>query len=208
MRSRAILFALAMCVPSAGLAGWTALVSMPIADILGNREAYYGYGIAGTERSVSKAIEHAHGMEFGLLDRLELGFDNDLAGSTTLNAKLLLFEEPEEARYAVSIGVADWSDVSGSAVMAARHDFDGFRLHAALMNDGAGNLAVGIDAPFLESGTWSLEYMTGPGAYAWGGLFLPVESVPGLELDLFLGVPANKSDGVQYSVGLVYGWSF
>ena len=181
---------------------------MPIADILGHGEAYYGYGVTGTERSVSKAVEHAHGMEFGLLDRLELGFDNDFAGSTILNTKVLLFEEPEEARYALSIGVADWSDVSGSAVVSARHDFDGFRLHAAFMNDGAGSLAFGMDAPFLESGTWTLEYATGPGAYVWGGLFLPVESVPGLELDLFLGVPADRSDGVQYSVGLVYGWSF
>lgn len=208
MNSRVILVAMAVSAPSAALAGWTALVSMPIADILGHREAYYGYGVARTERNVSEAVDHAHGMEFGLVDRLEVGFDNDFAGSTTLNAKLLLFEEPEESRYAISIGVADFSDLSRSAVVAARHDFDGFRLHVAVMAEGPNRLAVGIDAPFFDVGTWTVEYATGPGAYAWGGLFLPIDSVPGLELDLFLGLPSNGSDGVQYSVGFVYGWSF
>ncbi|MCH7903534.1 MAG: hypothetical protein IH944_03095 [Armatimonadetes bacterium] len=208
MKTRVILVALALSLPTAAFAGWTALVLMPIADILGHREAYYGYSVSGTEPNVSKGIGHSHGMELGVFDRLELGYDNDFDGSTVFNTKLLLFEEPEEAKYAISIGVADWSDAAGSAVLLGRHDFDGFRLHVAVMAEGSNRLAVGIDAPFLDIGTWTVEYASGPGAYAWGGLFLPIDSVPGLELDLFLGVPSNKSDGVQYSVGFVYGWTF
>lgn len=104
-------------------AGPTMLNFIPVADILRHREAMIAYSIYGSEKNIDPTVTHAHAITIGLFDRLEIGYDNDFKGSTTFNAKLLLLEEPEDGKWALSAGIMNWDLYGYSEPYAvARYD--------------------------------------------------------------------------------------
>lgn len=194
---------------TAAFAGPTGLVSMPIADILGHREYLHTWTMFGTEKNIDSRWYHSHAGLVGLFDRAEVGFDNDFMGNTTLNAKVLLFEEPKDAKYALSAGTVGWKDGNGTNYVVGRYDFDQFRVHAGWLNDGENRLMVGIDGALGKSGmSWSLEHTTGTGARSWVGLSVPFEQIKGFSVLLGVGVPNKKEEGVQFAVTFNYGFKF
>lgn len=206
--SRFALSALVIAAPFVALAGPTGLASIPIADILGHREALYAYAAAGTESHVDKKIAHAHGLTVGLFDRVELGFDNDFAGGTNYNAKLLLAEDPRNASWALSVGVLGFEDGKGSPYLVGRKDFKGFRAHGGVLRDGEDRLILGFDGLAFGDCVWMLDHTTGSGSMTWAALDVPVKPVDGMSVTFSLGIPQKRSDGVQGSVTLNFGTKF
>jgi hypothetical protein len=200
--------AVAFLCQSVVLAWPTSLASIPIADILGHRELLANYGVFGTEQNVDKRIYHSQGLTVGLFDRVELGYDTDFEGTTELNAKLLLIEDPSEAAWALSVGVMGFVDGKGSPYVVGRHDFTGFRAHAGLLRQDGDRLMLGFDGEAFGDCTWMVDYTSGPGATTWVGLDVPIRQVDGLSLFAAVGVPHRRSDGLQAQLALYYGLGF
>jgi hypothetical protein len=176
---------------------------MPVADILGHREAMLYVWTQGNEPRVDPVYHHGGSLQLGLWDRLEIGFDDDFEGTTTWNAKVLLAESPLGA---LSLG---WLSIEGNRATPfafGRLDLRGWRLHAGWLRDGVSSPMVGLDAPL---GSWTLmaEWIGGEGAIGWIGVCGEVLA-PGLSLTLSLGMPERSSDGVQHVVCLQYGVRF
>jgi hypothetical protein len=205
---RCLPLACAALAPACALAWPTGLASIPIADILGHREALVSYGVFGTEQNVDKRIYHSQGLVVGLFDRLELGYDNDFEGTTELNAKVLLFEDPDEAAWAVSAGVMGFVDGKGSPYIVGRHDFRGFRAHAGMLRQDGDRLMLGFDGEAFGDCVWMLDHTTGPGAMTWAGLDVPINAVPGLWVTGTIGFPHRRSDGIQGSLEVSFGTKF
>ncbi|MCX7799074.1 MAG: hypothetical protein N2109_01885 [Fimbriimonadales bacterium] len=184
-------------------AGTTALNAMPIADVLGHREAMLYLWTQGNERRVDPVYHHGGSLQVGLWDRLEIGYDDDFEGTATWNAKLLLAEGPAGA---LSVG---WQSIEGDRAtpfVVGRLDFRGWRLHAGWLRDGVSRPIAGVDAP-LGSWTVMADWIGGDGATAWFGVCGEVLT-PGLCLTLSVGVPERRSDGVQHVLCLQYGVRF
>lgn len=189
----------------AASAGPTMLNFIPVADILRHREAAIAYTISGTEKGIDPTVTHAHAITIGLFDRLEVGYDNDFLGSTTLNAKILLLEEPVDGKWALSAGIMNW-DLYGYSepYLVGRYDLPSCRLHLGAIRDDRWRLIAGVDFPIFGDWTAMLDYKSGPGSYTWFGLSAPIRGVEGLSVWAGVGYPMTRSDGVQWSASLTY----
>ncbi len=200
---------LGIVVPTYAMAGHTALNVMPIADVLGHREAIYAYTASAVQGD--KRYSHAHGLEIGLFDKAEIGFDNDFMGETVWNAKVSLWDNPKCAPgTACSVGVMnlhrnhkpDW-------VAVGRKDFNSFRVHGGIMlNDGVRRGILGADFAAAPGVTIMLDHIAGAGEYSWGGFSYAPDAIPGLSVGAAFGVPNRKSDGTQHYVTAGYGFRF
>lgn len=209
--AKACAFVGAATLAGMATAGPTGLMIMPIADILGHGEAYYTYSILGNERNVEKGYFHAHGVQFGLADRVEVGFDNDFFGSTTFNAKALLLDDKKSGRYALSFGLLNLGDRSGDMYLVGRYDLSkNCRFHCGYMQAGDNSAIIGFDGPVnwnrLKDCSWSAEHISGDDARTWFALNVPVKEVPGLSAMLGFGIPKEKSSGIQHMAVLTYGF--
>src|SRR5690349_17614909 len=190
-------------------ASGTALFLIPIADILGHREGFTYVGTYGYERGVDSRYYHYNAVTIGLFDRVELGFDNDFAGFTTYNAKVqILNGESGDPNLRLSAGLANINGRHSDPYGVATYDFPQFRLHGGIWRiDGSNQGFIGTDFPLGEA-TGSLEYLGGPDGQAWASVFFPINQVPGLGLNLSVGLPNRRDDGVQHSALLFYGFKF
>lgn len=186
-------------------AGPTMLNFIPVADILRHREAMIAYSIYGSEKNIDPTVTHAHAITIGLFDRLEIGYDNDFKGSTTFNAKLLLLEEPEDGKWALSAGIMNWDLYGYSEPYAvARYDLPFCRLHLGAIRDDRWRLIAGVDFPLFGDWSGMIDFKSGPGSYTWFGLSAPIKGIEGLSIWAGVGYPSTRSDGVQWSASLTY----
>lgn len=190
-------------------AGPTGCASIPIADILRHREALAGYFVSGTERHIDRAITHTGDILIGLFDRIEMGIDSDFNGSTVYNAKILLFESPNDARFAVALGLQN-CDLSRSAepYAVARYDLPFCRLHFGALKHDSWRLIVGLDFAIFGDGAAMIDFTSGPGSRVWTGVSLPIPKLEGLAFEAYAGFPTQRSEGMQWSVGLTYAFRF
>lgn len=200
-----------LCVASFVNATPTGLYLMPIADILKHREGFAFAGLAGNERNVSKGYSYFNAVTVGLFDHAEIGYDNDFLGHTTYNVKLQLFDSPKQLPgSALSVGVVNCTGAYREPYVVGRHDFKDFRLHAGYWNtQGCGRIMIGADFKAFGNGTGAIEFLSGPSSITWGSLFLPIDKIlPGLGIDLAVGVPSNHAEGIQHSALLYYSFKF
>jgi len=207
-----IAMGLAVAAATVAQAWPTSLITIPIADILRNREVYLNYYLSGNEQHIDNMTYHTHAVTVGLFDRIEIGYDNDTLGTTVYNGKLLLYEDPKDGRYAVSAGVINWMDGKGDSYLVGRYDLDRVRFHVGWLKNDMNRLMVGIDA---DLGTrWGLElsaladFVSGPSSRTWLGLNVNFEKTPGLGIMVAVGFPADKPEGIQYTVSIGYGFKF
>lgn len=179
---------------------------MPIADILKHREAFAFAGLSGTERNVSKGYSYFNAATVGLFDRAEIGFDNDFLGNTTYNIKVQLFDSlPKLEGTSLSVGLVNCTGAYREPYVVARRDFKDFRLHAGYWNTmGCGRMMIGADFSVFGNGTGTIEFLSGPSSITWGSLYVPIDAIPGLGVVLGVGVPSNRSEGIQHSALLFY----
>jgi hypothetical protein len=191
-----------LLLPGAAMAGPTGLTIIPIADVLGHREFLFSMGSTGTDFDVTQRRSDSHSLEFGLGDRLELGYDNDFLGSTVFNAKLQVIQGKGRA---VSVGAMNWNSGSMTPFVDGRLDGKGYRLHAGWMKDSKKHLIGGIDFPVFAA-TGDLEYISGPKGAVWAGLSIPFAALKGLTVGLGAGVSVNGKSQLMHSVSVGYGF--
>lgn len=135
--AKLVLISLGVVGTTAAWAGPTGLLIIPIADILGHGEAAYTYALSGNERNIDKGYVHGHGLQLGVADRIEFGFDNDFFGGTTYNAKMLLVDDKKDGRYALSFGLLNMGDTKGDMYLVGRYNLsERCRLHCGYMQSG------------------------------------------------------------------------
>lgn len=208
------LFALAIAVTAASVAqAWpSSLITMPIADILRHRETYLNYYVGGNEQHIDNMTYHTHAVTVGLFDRIEFGYDNDTLGTTVYNGKILIYEEPTSGKYAVSAGIFNRIDGVGDTYVVGRYDFDRIRIHAGWLQNDMNRLMAGVDVDL--GARWGLEFsaladfVSGPSSRTWLALNVNFEKIPGLGLLVGVGFPADKPEGIQYTVSIGYGFRF
>jgi hypothetical protein len=184
----------------------TTLINIPIADILGHREAALSYGLTGNERSVDARYSHYGSLTVGLFDKAEVAVGNDFNGTSTFHAKLSLYESKT---FALSGGIMNFEGRGhADTFLVGRMDFSGWRLHAGYLKDDADRLILGADIAIGKDLSGLLEYTSGPHGYTWAGLNAPVPGVNGLSLLVAVGMPSARADGIQHQVSLTYGFRF
>lgn len=187
-----------VALAGSALAGPTMLITIPIADILGNREFAYTYGISGTESKIDSRWYHAQGLAVGFYDRFEFGLDEDFAGSTSLHFRLKLIEDPKDAKWAVSLGFNGWNmddETAATSHICGRYDFSGFRLHGGLTKSFDGTRPfIGLDGPIFGDWTWMLEH-TGGRLHDLGRAECPGQ-----------GCQWSQRDGGSRPAGKTVGW--
>lgn len=193
-----LLTLIAIGTVAAASASETFLISMPVADILGHREASAMLCAFGIERQVSRGYVWGQGIELGLGDRIEFGYDNDCLGATALNGKFMLAAGDA---WAVSVGFngATPGGPVTNHYLVGRIDLPGFRLHAGVLRNDRPRLMIGIDRDLGRGWSYMVDHVSGPGSCTWFGLNAPVGP---LCLTLAGGVPGRRQDGVQHMVSL------
>ena len=193
-------------VASLSQASITALTFIPVADILGHREVVVGYLAFGNENKIDKKIYHYSWVCVGIGDFAEVAYGDDLEKGQTTHFKLKLLEG---SNYMLSAGVSNYEGrgIQGDYFVAGRYDLSNMRLHFGYLKDSEHHAFFGADFPIFGDCTGSLEWITGPDAYGWASLSVPVKQLPGLNLWLGAGIPSDrKVQGYQYTVGLWYGF--
>lgn len=176
---------------------------MPTADILRHREVSIEYTLSGTETGIDGKHYHNGAVVLGLWDRLELRADHDLDKARSWSFNLLALEDRTWKGFALSGGFAGLNGRQGDPFVAARQDFSGWRAHLAWQRGGGlSRLHFGVDFPVFGDSAFVLESQSGPHGYSWATLSLPIKPVPGLSLDLAVGYPHVRTDGVQHQASL------
>ncbi|MGV3618646.1 MAG: hypothetical protein ACO1SV_25260 [Fimbriimonas sp.] len=189
-----------LAATSAAMASETFLISIPVADILGDREAYAMAYAYGNERNVSRgAYAFGQGLELGLGDRIEFGYDNDFLGSTLLNAKLQIASGETWALSAGFNGAVPGGRTSNQ-YLVGRLDFSDFRLHAGILKNDRNRLMLGIDGDLGGGWSYMADFVSGPGSATWVGVNAPLGN---LCLTVAGGLPGRRSDGIQHMVSLM-----
>lgn len=191
------------CYASASI---TALSAIPVADIIGHREVVVGYNAYGNERKIDKAVTHYSYVCVGIGDFAEVAYGNDLNGDDTLHAKVKLLEG---SNYMVSAGVMNYNGkgLEADYFVCGRYDLKNVRLHFGYLKNDEHRAVFGADFSVFGNCTGMVEWTTGPDAYGWVSLNVPVKQLPGLNLWLGAGIPADRDvQGHQWTVGLWYGF--
>lgn len=184
----------------------TALTVIPIADIIGHREVVVGYMAYGNERNIDKKYTHYSYVTVGIGDVAEVAYGDDLNKGQTTHFKVKLFEGKN---CMLSCGAINYegSGVKADTFVAGRYDFKNFRLHVGYMHNDEHRMYFGADFSVLGNCTGMLEWMSGPDAYGWVSMNIPVKQIPGLNLWLGVGIPSDrKTQGYQNTIGLWYGF--
>jgi len=185
----------------------TTLFSIPVADTKGIREVEIGYFLSGNERNVDKAYGHFGYGILGIHERVEVGTTTDFVGGSTWGFKVKVIDDPK-GKYAVSGGCQNIVGQKSDPFVVGRYDFEKFRVHAGWTRNDRSRLIVGVDFGLSDSLSAAIDHSSGDGGTTWGGFFYSIPGLEGLTAAVFVGIPNNKADGVQHSIGLVYGFRF
>lgn len=194
-----------LALPSLAAATETTLIAMPIADVLGHREGVWTLTANGHFERVKVLYSDTHGIELGLGDRIEFGYDNDFLGATVLNAKL---QVGSGKNWAMAVGVNGFTP-GGTSVghyVVGRLDFASFRLHAGVMRDNEVRAEFGIDGALPHGWAWMLEYISGNERRPWAAVNIPIGA--NLTLALQGGIPCRKGEQWEHGIGLTAGFRF
>lgn len=205
MRVRGFAICIVCGLATYGWANESALNIMPIADVMGHREAVLGYGVASTESD--KRWFSAYYVQLGLYDKVELGWDNDFLGSTVWNGKVKLWDKSGTA---LSAGIANVSDrTRPDYYVTGRYDWSNVRFHTAWRQWGGVDRGMfGFDCEVAPGLVGLFDHIGGNGEYTWFGLSYELSAVPGLAITGSYGRPNRKADGDQTVITATYGFRF
>lgn len=200
----ALALVMGACYANAGI---TALTFIPVADVLGHREVVMGYNAYGNERKIDKKIYHYAYTCVGIGDFAEIAYGDSLEKEQTFHAKIKLLEGEKYGVSAGAMGLGERRGIEADWFVAGRYDYKNVRLHAGYLKDDEHRAFFGADFPIFGTCTGMLEWTTGPGAYGWVSLNVPVKQLPGFNIWLGAGIPSDReAQGYQYTVGFWYGF--
>ena len=191
------------CITNASV---TALTMIPVEDILGHREVTVGYLAFGNEAKIDKKIYHYGWVTVGIGDVAEVAYGDDFEKGQTTHIKFKLLEGDN---YMLSVGAMNYEGkgLQADVFAAGRYDWQNFRFHFGYLKNDEHRGFLGVDFPLFGDCTGSLEWITGPGAYGWASLNVPIKQLPGFNLWLGAGLPSDaESQGYQYTFGFWYGF--
>lgn len=136
-------------------------------------------------------------LEVGLLGRFEVGFDSDFHGSTTWNVKFHAFDWGNAS---LAAGIQDWSAGSASPYVVGKLDCKQIRIHAGWLKDDASRPMLGLDGDFGRGFTYMFDFVGGPGATTWGGLYW--SGPTGLAFYASVGYSVGRP--LQHSAGIYF----
>lgn len=181
-------------------AGPTALNVMPIADTLKHREAFWTYSLNGTESRVSKKYTHWQGLQLGLFDRLELGFDNDFGHANMLNLKVNVLDGSQKFAKGLALS-GGWTNVQGEAnspYVVGRFDVAGLRLHGGYWRQGDLDQAmVGVDKNLGKGFSAMVEHVSARAGSTYAGVYYNVPMMPGLSVGAIYGRANDRTVGAD-----------
>jgi hypothetical protein len=189
----------------------TALNVIPIADTLKHREAVLNYTVTGQEAKISKQYAHGNFVQVGLLDKLELGYDNDFNGNTFLNGKLNVMDGDQKflKGVALSVGVTGVKGKNVDPYVVARKDFGKLRIHGGWWRVAKVNSAIwGADYEVSDAVTLMVDHISGTNNYTYVGLYTDVPAIKGLNIGAAMGFNGNKANGKVHLVSVSYGFRF
>lgn len=192
-------------VPAWGVAGPTALNSMPVADVLGDREISFSLYSYGERFKIGERGTSWHATQIGLFDGIEFGYDNNFYGETVWNAKLQFAKTKWGA---VSGGLLNWKSGSATPYVVGRVDFEKFRLHAGWLKDDYERALVGVDFELPWGMTGMIDWFSAPNSYVWAGVSFEVPKLRGVNLTVSAGVPTVSGDRTLHSITLGYNIRF
>lgn len=185
------------------LAGPTTLNVIPTADTLRHREVVLMHSVAGQQGL--ERHSHSYSGLVGVGDRLEVGFDADYAGGTTLNAKVRLLES-KDGRYALAAGYMNFRKQTGDGYVVATGDMGSFRLHGGLLDDGQKRWMAGVDTVAFGDVTVMAEHVSGRGGMTYVGFAAPIKGVRGASFGAYVGWPNTRYEPQEYGAFVSYGF--
>ncbi len=185
----------------------TSLVTIPIADTKGAGEAEYGQFVTGYERDVDPHYYHSAYLLVGIADRVEIAGATDFLGTDSWGFKIKALDDPK-GRFALSAGLQYVRGGDSSPFVVGRCNCGSVRLHAGWQRNDESEFVCGLDYGLSESLSVAADFTSSRLGAAWGGLFWAVPGIDGLTLNVLVGVPNERDDGFQHSVGLVYAFRF
>lgn len=191
---------------TASYAGPTGLNFMPIADMLGHREAYLAYSGSGTERKISTKVDQSHGLTVGLFDVMEVGYDNDFEGTTVYNLKIALANNDV---WGLSIGLMSLRKEESESYVVARYNVsDRVRFHGGWLENGQSRGMFGLDVALNDNFTFMADTVSGRDSSTYVGFNAVFPSFPGFDITVSAGIPHERSTGYTWVVAVGYGTRF
>ena len=194
-------------VACGAMAQVTSLFSIPVADTKGVREVEIGYFLSGNERNIDKSYSHYGYGVLGIHERVEVAASTDFVGGSAWGFKVKFLDDPK-GKYALSGGFQNIVGRNSDPYIVGRYDFEKFRVHGGWYRNDRSRVILGVDFGLSEELSVAVDHYSGDGGTTWGGFFYVVPGIDGLTAAVFVGVPNNKADGVQHSIGLLYGFRF
>lgn len=200
-----LLSAVALGFSSLAWAQTSGLVAIPVADPIGFREFEIGYGVSGTERSISRGYGHgAYGI-FGVHERLELAAATDFLGGHVWSFKARLWSDAED-RFALGAGMQNINGRQSEPFVMGRLALEAASFHLGWYRDSASRACLGFDLALGERWVFGADHFSGSGGATSTGLWYDLGA--GFTLSGALGYPNTRSDGVTHSFGLSYAARF
>jgi len=141
---RASITATALAVACASFAQVTSLVTIPVADIKGVREAEIGHYLAGTERNVDKRYYHSSYLLVGINEYVEAAAATDWSGTNTWAFKVQPFAD-KEGKWAFGLGYQAIRGNESTPFAVGRYNLGPVRLHAGWLRDDRDRVVCGCD---------------------------------------------------------------
>ncbi|MFQ3586848.1 MAG: hypothetical protein SNJ74_00905 [Fimbriimonadaceae bacterium] len=188
---------------AAATAGPSTMNVIPTADTLPHREVVLMQSSArqqGFERPT-----HSYSGLVGVADRLELGFDADYAGGTTLNAKVRMLES-KDGRFAVAGGFMNFRKQTGDGYVVATSDIGAFRLHGGLLDDGERRWMAGFESVVFGDVILMAEHASGRGGMTYAGFVAPLRGVCGASFGFYVGKPNSRHKPGEHGAFVSYGF--
>ena len=194
------------------IAGWafgqvTGNVSIPTADVIGQREGELGYSLTSSKANFNSRYGSSTYFIFGPLDRWEIAVGTDFASDPGLGFKWN-FLHIEESGLALGAGLQGIGPgMKSSPYFAARKALDVLNIHAGLQEvEGNRQGFFGVDWTMTEKIVFGADHIAGSAGSTSIGAWYDLGS--GFTLNGAVFFPNEKSEPRTHSLSVAYGFRF
>lgn len=182
----------------------TALVSIPVADILKHREVVLGHTLKGFDNKFDGRYSNFTSVTIGLFDRVEVGASTDYLGNNAWSAKALVYESDMGG---FSVGLMNAADKRVDPYAVGRLDFGKLRVHGGIGRfDNLRTGMIGVDYGFSDSIILQADHTGGSGGYTWFAASVLLGE--GFSVQGAYGRPNNSANPDSHFVYVGYGFRF
>ncbi len=182
----------------------TSLVTVPVADTLGEGELEIGYQADGVGLDPDRPYSHSATLVYGVTDRLEIGFDTDFLGTVRWAAKAQVWTAGGDGDFALSLGALGVQGQQSTPFVVGRAGFGRARVHVGWMREDISRGFFGFDAEALPGLTLAMDYTSGGSGAVSAGAFVAIPGVDGLTGSVGYSAPNDRSAEAGHFIGLSF----